>query len=308
MSDTNSMTAATAISPGLHTSDLQGLKKIYNGKVRDIYAVGDDHLLIIASDRVSAYDVILPSVIPGKGQLLTSIALFWFDQMKDLVPNHLSDLKLEDVLESEDDLAQARGRSMLVKKLEGLPIEAVVRGYLIGSGWRDYESTGEVCGIKLPSGLEIASELPELLFTPATKAAAGEHDENISFEEVERLIGKTRASEVRETTLKIYQRARAFAKERGIIIADTKFEFGIDNAGKLTLMDEILTPDSSRFWPAEDWKPGVNPASFDKQFVRDYLDTLDWDKTAPGPELPEAIITETRARYVTARDTLTGLK
>lgn len=293
-------------SNSIHTSNLTGLDKIYSGKVRDIYAVGEDHLLIVTTDRISAYDVILPDPIPGKGQLLTEMALFWFEQMADLVPNHLSKLSLEEVLQDEADLAQARGRSMLVKKLDGLPIEAVVRGYLIGSGWRDYQNSGGVCGIELPSGLQIASELPETLFTPATKAEAGEHDENISYQQMTDLVGKTLADKVKEVSLKLYQRARDHAARRGIIIADTKFEFGLDENGTLTLMDEILTPDSSRFWPADQWQPGTNPGSFDKQFVRDYLDTLDWDQTAPGPSLPAEIIEETRQRYLQAMKSLSG--
>lgn len=289
----------------LHTSSLQSLEKIYSGKVRDVYAVEDDHLLIIATDRISAFDVILPGVIPGKGKLLTRLALFWFEQMASEVPNHLSDAKLEDILTDRHERAQATGRSMIVKRLDALPVEAVVRGYIIGSGWADYQSSGSVCGITLPRNLPLAGELDDPIFTPATKAALGDHDENISYEKMQSLIGEDAAGAIREISLTIYRRARAYAKERGIIIADTKFEFGLDKEGQLTLMDEILTPDSSRFWPADAWQPGENPASLDKQFVRDYLETLDWDKTDPGPTLPESVVNATYARYQQAIETLT---
>ncbi len=289
----------------LHTSSLQSFEKIYSGKVRDVYAVEDTHLLIIATDRISAFDVILPGVIPGKGKLLTRLALFWFEQMSSVVPNHLSDLKLEDLLTDANELAIAAGRSMIVKRLDALPVEAVVRGYLIGSGWADYQATGSVCGITLPDDLPLAGELETPIFTPATKAAAGDHDENISYPEMQSLIGDSTADAIREISLTIYRRARDFAKERNIIIADTKFEFGLDEAGRLTLMDEILTPDSSRFWPADGWQPGENPNSLDKQFVRDYLETLDWNKTAPGPSLPQPVVDATLTRYQQAIDTLT---
>jgi len=290
----------------LHTSNLQSLGKIYSGKVRDVYAVGDDQLLIIATDRISAYDVILPGVIPGKGKLLTELALHWFKVMEAQIGNHLSSQKPEDILDNPDDLAQVQGRSMLVQRLQGLPVEAVVRGYIIGSGWRDYQQNGEICGVPLPAGLSIASELAEPIFTPATKAAVGAHDENISFERMAEIIGADMATEVRDVSQNIYRQARDHASACGIIIADTKFEFGLDPSGKLVLMDEILTPDSSRFWPAEEWQAGENPSSFDKQFVRDYLETLDWNKSAPGPELPENIIEETLARYRQAVSLLTN--
>lgn len=291
---------------GLHTSRLTSLPLHYRGKVRDIYQIDEQHWLIIASDRVSAFDVILPNVIPGKGKLLTQLAMFWFDKMSDLVPNHLAELALEDVLPDPAERVQAEGRSMIVRKLEPLPIEAVVRGYLIGSGWKDYQSTGEVCGCALPEGLQQADKLPEVLFTPATKAALGDHDENISFEQVVETIGEPMAQQVKAISMKLYNTAAEYAAKRGIIIADTKFEFGLNASGELTLMDEILTPDSSRFWEASTWAPGASPASFDKQFVRDYLETLTWDKTDPGPELPEAVITGSLSRYQEAIDRLTA--
>ena len=291
---------------GLHTSSLTSLPLHYRGKVRDIYSIDNEHWLIIATDRVSAFDVILPNVIPGKGKLLTQLALFWFDKMADVVPNHLADLALEDVLTDAEERQQALGRSMIVKKLEPLPIEAVVRGYLIGSGWMDYQQTGAVCGLGLPTGLKQADKLPELLFTPATKAALGDHDENISFEQVVDTIGEDMAEQVRSISMRLYSSAAAHALERGIIIADTKFEFGLNANRELTLMDEILTPDSSRFWEQSTWQPGTSPASFDKQYVRDYLETLDWDKTDPGPELPESVIVGSLARYQEAIDRLSA--
>jgi len=291
---------------GLHSSSLRSLPLHYRGKVRDIYTIDDDHWLIIASDRVSAFDVIMPNVIPGKGKLLTELALFWFEQTANDIPNHLADVQLEDVLSDADEYQQAQGRSMIVKRLKPLPIEAVVRGYLIGSGWKDYQDTGEVCGISLPKGLSQAEQLPEVIFTPATKAAAGDHDENISFEQTVATIGKDFANQIRQVSIRLYAKASLYAKARGIIIADTKFEFGLDENNQLTLMDEILTPDSSRFWEAASWQLGSSPASYDKQFVRDYLDTLDWDKTAPGPELPEHIVNESLQRYRQAVTTLTA--
>jgi phosphoribosylaminoimidazole-succinocarboxamide synthase len=239
----------------------------------------------------------MPNPMPSKGKLLTQISSFWFDMMADIIPNHLSTLSLKDILPDPAEYAQAEGRSMVVKKLKGLPIEAVVRGYLIGSGWQDYQQNGAVCGIKLPSSLQLASKLPELIFTPATKADLGDHDENISFETMSHTIGQSLAEQIRRVSLQIYQRAADYAATRGIIIADTKFEFGLDENGTLTLMDEILTPDSSRFWPAEHWQEGTNPPSFDKQFVRDYLETLDWNKVAPGPTIPEEILNKTLDKY-----------
>ncbi len=293
-------------SAGLHTSNLTSLPLHYRGKVRDIYKIDEQHWLIIASDRVSAFDVILPNVIPGKGKLLTQLALFWFNHMADVVPNHLSDLSLQELLPNQDDYAQAEGRSMIVKTLKPLPVEAVVRGYLIGSGWKDYQSSGAVCGITLPGGLQQADKLPQVLFTPSTKAALGDHDENISFDQVIESVGKPMAEQIKAVSMELYNKAASFAAKRGIIIADTKFEFGLNEAGELTLMDEILTPDSSRFWEASTWQPGSSPASFDKQYVRDYLETLTWDKTEPGPELPETVIDGSRARYQEAIDRLTS--
>ncbi|MBX2838417.1 MAG: phosphoribosylaminoimidazolesuccinocarboxamide synthase [Gammaproteobacteria bacterium] len=291
---------------GLHTSDLQDLPLVYRGKVRDIYEIDDTHWLIIATDRVSAFDVILPSVIPGKGKLLTELALFWFDKFSTRIGNHLSDLQLQEVLSTSTDREQAQGRSMLVKKLKPLPIEAVVRNYLIGSGWKDYQEYGAVCGNQLPVGLQQASQLPNTIFTPATKAELGDHDENIDFNAVVSKIGKPLAEQIRSVSMEIYQEAAAYAKKRGIIIADTKFEFGLGDDGELTLMDEILTPDSSRFWEADTWQPGISPASYDKQYVRDYLETLDWDKTDPGPTLPDDVIEGTLKRYREALSRLTS--
>lgn len=284
-------------STALFESSIPGLPLLARGKVRDIYAVDDQHLLIVTTDRLSAYDVILPDPIPGKGEVLTQISNFWFHMMDDIVPNHLSELTLDAIISDKtlaDDLAS---RSIVVKRLDPLPIEAVARGYLIGSGWRDYLDTGEVCGIELPAGLPQAARLPTPLFTPATKAEAGDHDENIDFEKTAALIGEDLATQVRNLTLRIYERATVYARERGIIIADTKFEFGLDDDGTLHIIDEILTPDSSRFWPVQGYATGISPPSFDKQFVRDYLDTLDWDKTAPGPSLPADILQQTGDKY-----------
>ncbi len=284
-------------STALFESSIPDLPLLARGKVRDIYAVDDQHLLIVTTDRLSAYDVILPDPIPGKGEVLTQISNFWFHMMDDIVPNHLSELTLDAIISDKtlaDDLAS---RSIVVKRLDPLPIEAVARGYLIGSGWRDYLDTGEVCGIELPAGLPQAARLPTPLFTPATKAEAGDHDENIDFEKTAALIGEDLATRVRNLTLRIYERATVYARERGIIIADTKFEFGLDDDGTLHIIDEILTPDSSRFWPVQGYATGISPPSFDKQFVRDYLDTLDWDKTAPGPSLPADILQQTGDKY-----------
>ena len=285
---------------------LQNLELIGQGKVRDIYAVDKDHLLIVTTDRMSAFDVVLPNPIPGKGEVLTELSEFWFSKTAAIVDNHLTDdLNLVDLLDSADQLDYFQKRSMIVKRLKPLPIEAVVRGYLIGSGWKDYQATGAVCGIELQQGLEMASQLPEPIYTPATKAEFGEHDENISYEETINLIGEELASKVRETAIQIYNFGVNHAKERGIIIADTKFEFGLDNDGNLFLIDEVLTPDSSRFWSIEEYKVGISPPSFDKQYLRDYLETLDWDKTAPGPELPEDVIANTTEKYRSAYRTIT---
>jgi phosphoribosylaminoimidazole-succinocarboxamide synthase len=281
----------------LFESTVAGLDRIYRGKVRDIYSVDDDHLLIVTTDRLSAYDVIMPDPVPGKGQVLTRISNFWFEMMEDLIPNHLTDRKLNSIIDDNESRQPLEQRSIVTRRLRPLPIEAVVRGYLIGSGWRDYQQTGQVCGIDLPPGLEQAGKLPQTLFTPASKADAGDHDENISFETVQQMIGDDLAEQVRAVSIRIYERAAEYALGRGIIIADTKFEFGQDDQGRLYIIDEILTPDSSRFWPLSGYRTGISPPSFDKQFVRDYLDTLDWDKTAPGPRLPPEVIQRTGDKY-----------
>ncbi|TDJ35602.1 MAG: phosphoribosylaminoimidazolesuccinocarboxamide synthase [Gammaproteobacteria bacterium] len=281
----------------LFESTVAGLDRIYRGKVRDIYSVDDDHLLIVTTDRLSAYDVVMPDPVPGKGQVLTRISNFWFKMMEDLIPNHLTDRKLNSIIDDNESRQSLEQRAIVTRRLRPLPIEAVVRGYLIGSGWRDYQRTGQVCGIDLPPGLEQAGKLPQTLFTPATKADAGDHDENISFEALQQMIGDDLAEQVRAVSIQIYERAAEYALGRGIIIADTKFEFGQDDQGRLYIIDEILTPDSSRFWPLSDYRTGISPPSFDKQFVRDYLETLDWDKTAPGPRLPPEIIQQTGDKY-----------
>lgn len=290
----------------LHTSSIQSLPLEYRGKVRDIYRIDDHHWLMIATDRVSAFDVILPNVIPGKGKLLTQLAMFWFNRVRALIPNHLANLPLEHVLPDPRERAQAQGRCMIIRKLKPLPVEAVVRGYLIGSGWLDYQKEGAVCGVQLPAGLEQASKLDSPIFTPATKAELGDHDENISFETMCGIIGETRADEIRRISLALYQSAAKYTLERGIITADTKFEFGTDGQGNLVLMDEILTPDSSRYWQADSWQPGSSPKSFDKQFVRDWLETQDWNKQSPGPELPADIVANTLAKYQEAVERLTA--
>ena len=294
--------AATTV----YRTSLRGLEKIHEGKVRDIYAVGADALLIVTTDRLSAFDVVLPDPIPGKGRVLNRISQFWFERTTHIAPNHLTGRTIETVVADAEERSLLADRAVIVKRLRALPIEAVVRGYLIGSGWKDYQKTGQVCGIALPASLPLAGALPEPIFTPATKAAAGEHDQNISFSETERLIGATLAARVRDTSIALYTFAAAHAQRRGIIIADTKFEFGLDEHGTLTLIDEALTPDSSRFWPADAYRPGVNPPSFDKQFVRDYLETLDWNKRAPGPKLPSEIIARTSENYREALRRLTG--
>jgi len=279
---------------------------IGRGKVRDIYSVDDSHLLLVTTDRLSAYDVILPDPIAGKGEVLTRISLFWFHMMADIIDNQLTELRIDDVVDDKDLCNKLRKQSLVVKRLKPLPIEAVVRGYLIGSGWRDYLDTGQVCGIDLPGGMQQAEKLPQTLFTPASKADAGDHDENISFDAVVDLIGEKLANKVRDVSIEIYERAASYALQRGIIIADTKFEFGLDDEGRLYLIDEVLTPDSSRFWPVDEYEVGTSPPSFDKQFVRDYLDTLDWDKTAPGPELPAELLEQTAAKYREALDRMTA--
>jgi len=290
----------------VYETHLRGQQLLHRGKVRDIYAVDAEHLLIVTTDRLSAFDVILPDPIPGKGQVLHGISEYWFSHTRHIVPNHVSDRPLDSVVHDAEELALLAGRAAIVRRLRALPIEAVVRGYLIGSGWKDYEASGAVCGIRLPAGLRLAEQLPEPLFTPATKAALGEHDENIAFERVAGLIGADTARAVREAALALYRHAAAHARARGIIIADTKFEFGLDASGRLTLIDEALTPDSSRFWPAATWRVGASPPSFDKQYVRDYLETLDWNKRAPGPRLPPEIIARTSEKYHEALARLTG--
>jgi len=290
----------------LHTTHIKSLPLLHKGKVRDIYDIDDRHMLIVTTDRISAFHVVMPNAIPGKGMVLNQVTRFWMEKLAHIIPNHLSSMPLEDALPDADERAEVENHAMIVKKLKALPVEAIVRGYLIGSGWKDYQQTGSVCGIKLPPGLKIADRLPEVIYTPSTKASVGDHDENIDFAESEALLGKDIAAQVRDASLQLYQEAAEYAKERGIIIADTKFEFGLDENGSLTLIDEVLTPDSSRFWPADQYQPGTSPVSFDKQFVRDYLETLDWDKTAPGPELPDKIVTKTAEKYQQARALLTA--
>jgi phosphoribosylaminoimidazole-succinocarboxamide synthase len=290
----------------LHTSAISNLDLIHRGKVRDIYRVDDDHMLIVASDRLSAFDVVLPQPIPGKGEVLTRVANFWFGRTKDIVPNHLSGIAVADVVTDPTELTSLGERATVVRRLKALPVEAIVRGYLIGSGWKDYQTSGAVCGINLPAGLRQADRLPEAIYTPSTKAAVGDHDENVDFEHTVGLLGRDLAEQVRDTSLRIYGECAAYALTRGIIIADTKFEFGLDADGRLHLIDEVLTPDSSRFWPLDQYQPGTSPPSFDKQFVRDYLETLDWDKTPPGPELPQEIIDKTAEKYREAEQRLTG--
>lgn len=281
----------------LFESQLTSLPLVQRGKVRDIYAVGDEHLLIVTTDRLSAFDVVLPDPIPGKGAVLTAVSTFWLHRLHHIIDNHLADIPLETILPDPAERAQVEGRAVVVRRLRPLPVEAIARGYLIGSGWKDYQATGAVCGIPLPAGLQQAERLPEAIYTPSTKAAVGDHDENVDFAETERLLGTELAARVRDVTLRLYTEAAAYARERGILIADTKFEFGLDADDRLVLIDEALTPDSSRFWPADDYRVGVSPPSFDKQFVRDYLETLDWNKTAPGPKLPEDIIRQTAEKY-----------
>ncbi|MCX7150024.1 MAG: phosphoribosylaminoimidazolesuccinocarboxamide synthase [Rhodocyclales bacterium] len=293
-------------SPVLFESSIKSLPLLGRGKVRDIYAVGEDKLLIVTTDRLSAFDVILPDPIPGKGAVLTAVANFWFGKLAHVVPNQLTGIDPETVVTGAEEQAQVRGRALVVRRLKPLPIEAVARGYLIGSGWKDYQATGAVCGIPLPPGLQMAQQLPAPLFTPATKAEAGDHDENIDYATVEKMLGADLAKRVRDTTLRLYREAATYARVVGIIIADTKFEFGQDAEGRLYLIDEVLTPDSSRFWPADRYKVGISPPSFDKQFVRDYLETLDWNKRAPGPKLPQDIIDKTAANYREALTRLAG--
>ena len=290
----------------LHESNLTSLPLLHRGKVRDIYAVDDQHLLIVQTDRLSAFDVILPSPVPGKGRVLTTLSNFWFAKLGHVIPNHLSGIAPEDVVKTDEDREQVAGRAFVVKRLKPLPIEAIVRGYLVGSGWKDYRKTGAVCGIALPAGMQEAQKLPQSLFTPSTKAAVGDHDENISFEEVKKLLGEARANEVRNATLALYTQAAEYALTKGIIIADTKFEFGVDEAGTLYLIDEALTPDSSRFWPADQYQVGSNPPSYDKQFVRDWLEASGWNKQPPAPQVPADVLQKTSDKYHEALRLLIG--
>ena len=290
----------------LFQSDLKSVEFLHRGKVRDLYAVDQERLLIVQTDRLSAFDVVLPTPIPGKGKVLTALSMFWFEKLGHVIPNHLTGDSPESVLRDPGDRAQVAGRAMVVRRLKPLMIEAVVRGYVVGSGWKDYQNTGAICGIALPPGLQEASKLPQPIFTPATKAPIGQHDENISFAQAQEIIGKDYAEQVRATSIRLYSEAAGFAAGKGIIIADTKFEFGIDASGKLYLIDEALTPDSSRFWPAAQYRPGSSPPSFDKQFVRDWLETQPWNKKAPAPELPPEILAKTAEKYQEALHLLTG--
>jgi phosphoribosylaminoimidazole-succinocarboxamide synthase len=292
--------------PTVHTTALRHLRRLHTGKVRDIYEIDTSTMLIVTTDRLSAFDVVLPDPIPDKGRVLTEISNFWFAKTAHIIPNQLSGRGLDHLPLDPDERALLEGRAAVVRRLKALPLEAVVRGYLIGSGWKDYQRTGAVCGIALPPGLPLAARLDQPVFTPATKAAVGEHDENVSFEEAGRIIGVDLASRVRDAALALYGYAAEHARRRGIIVADTKFEFGLDEAGTLTLIDEVVTPDSSRFWPTDTYRTGISPPSFDKQFVRDYLETLDWDKKAPGPRLPAEIIARTSEKYREALARITG--
>lgn len=290
----------------VHTTKLRGLEKIHTGKVRDIYAVDAETMLIVTTDRLSAFDVVLPDPIPHKGRVLNEISNFWFARTQHLVANHLTKRGLDTLPLSAAERAALQGRAMLVRRLKALPVEAVVRGYLIGSGWKDYQQTGAVCGIALPRGLPQAAKLPQPLFTPATKAAVGEHDQNVSFEVIAGVIGAEHATQIRDTAIRLYEFARDHAAQRGIIIADTKFEFGVDKMGRLTLIDEVLTPDSSRFWPADTYRTGISPPSFDKQFVRDWLESQPWNKKAPAPHLPPDVLMKTSEKYQEALRLLMG--
>lgn len=291
----------------LYESSLPHLNLLGRGKVRDMYEIDDSHLLIVTTDRMSAFDVIMPDPIPGKGRVLTQVSNFWFEKMRDIIPNHLADdLTLEQVVPDAALRRQVEGRAIIVKRLKPLPVEAIVRGYLIGSGWKDYLAGGAVCGIRLPAGLQQAQQLPEPIYTPSSKAEVGVHDENISFADTVVLMGQEIAEQVRDVSIKLYTTAAEYARERGIIIADTKFEFGLDGHGKLYLIDEALTPDSSRFWPVEQYQIGISPPSFDKQYLRDYLETLDWNKTAPGPKLPAEVSQKCAEKYLEAQHKLIG--
>ena len=295
----------TTNSKAIRETNLDNLELIARGKVRDIYAIDDEHMLIVSTDRLSAFDVVFEQAIPGKGELLTAVSNFWFAKTAGIIRNHLTDLKLQDYV-SADDYQNLASRSIIVKRLTTLPVEAIVRGYVIGSGWKDYQATGEICGIKLPAGLQQAAKLPEPIFTPSTKAAVGDHDINVSFADTVALIGKEKAEQIKTVSIQLYTLASEFARERGIIIADTKFEFGVDANDQLVLIDEILSPDSSRYWPADSYQPGMSPPSYDKQFIRDYLETLDWDKSPPAPKIPQDIIDKTRQKYQDVHDILLG--
>lgn len=285
-------------------ANIQSLKLLHSGKVRDMYAIDNQHLLIVTTDRLSAFDVILPSPVPQKGEILNQVSDFWFHKLGHIIPNQMSDLSLDDAIPNPDERERVRSRALVVKRLKPLPIEAIVRGYLIGSGWKEYQKQGSVCGINLPQGLNLADKLPEPIFTPSTKADVGKHDENINFESMCDIIGVTLATQVRDVSLQLYREAAAYALEKGIIIADTKFEFGLDESGTLTLIDEVLTPDSSRFWDVATYQPGISPPSFDKQIIRDWLEAQDWDKTAPAPEVDEDVMQKTADKY---REALTRL-
>lgn len=304
----NGVLRSPALSTTLSQSNLPGLDLMHRGKVRDVYDLHDGCLLMVASDRLSAFDVVLPKPIPGKGEMLCQISNFWFDKTAHIMPNHLTGRAVEDVLPEGTDPAVYAKRSVVTKKLKPLPVEAIARGYLIGSGWKDYQKTGSVSGIRLPEGLRQAEKLTQPIFTPSSKAAVGDHDENISFDDVIDLVGLEMAEKVRDATLALYVFARDFAAERGILLADTKFEFGLDEHGVLHVMDEMLTPDSSRYWPADEYVVGISPPSFDKQFVRDYLETLDWNKTAPGPDVPDDVIEHTRGKYAEALERIAGIR
>jgi phosphoribosylaminoimidazole-succinocarboxamide synthase len=290
----------------LFQSDIKSLSLLHRGKVRDVYAVGTDHMLIVTTDRLSAFDVVLPTPIPGKGAVLTELSNFWFARTRHLVPNHLADLPLARVLIDPAERTAVEGRAVVVRKMKALPVEAIVRGYIVGSGWKEYRQSSTVCGIALPAGLREADQMPEPIFTPSTKAAVGLHDENIGFDKAAELIGADVAAKVRDVSVALYKEAAEYARGRGIIIADTKFEFGLDPNGRLTLIDEALTPDSSRFWPIDQYRPGSNPPSFDKQYVRDYLETLGWDKKPPAPALPPDVVAKTAEKYREALTRLTG--
>ena len=301
MSDNN-----TANNRAIFESNLTGLELINRGKVRDIYAIDDEYMLIIATDRLSAFDVVLSDPIPGKGEVLTQLTNFWLDHLSEVTPNHLADRPLAEIVTNAEEREQIAHQATVVRRLRPLPIEAIVRGYIIGSGWKDYQRSGGICGINLPAGLRQADKLPQAIFTPSTKAELGNHDENISFNAAVELIGPSVAEKVRDLSLEVYTKAAAYAAKRGIMIADTKLEFGLDRNDQLILIDEVLTPDSSRFWPASEYAPGTSPPSYDKQFVRDYLETLDWDKRPPAPSLPVSVIEKTSQKYREARQQLTG--